>query len=140
ITRLCYIPNAGHDLRGGEEAMQSLGGFFETLMAKAEIPACSWKTKVMGHRLKVEVSLTGDLLRAIEVWEATSLTRDFRKSTWKGQPLDLPQKHQSTYNVSFELPASGYAAQYVALTYASPDGSLYTFTTRIFVTDSKRLW
>lgn len=137
INRLHYIPNAGHNLNGGEEAFQTLGAFFALLLSDEALPACNWQAKVTGKNLKIEVELSADQLIEAELWSTTADTRDFRKSQWSSTPLPKPEKEK--FSVSVPLPQTGYGACYVDLKYKTTDGQEYKLSTRVFMTSSDKL-
>lgn len=134
---LHYIPNAGHDLRGGDEAMRTLGGFFSTLLTHEPFPACDYLTRSDGRALTITVGVDAGRLKQAELWSAVSPTRDFRQAEWSSSPLAKPERDELVVSVPY--PADGYSAFYIDLTYTAPNGQDYKLSTRVFMTDKGQL-
>ena len=137
INRLHYIPNAGHDMNGGEEAMETVGAFFASLFSDRIFPMCTWTSSVQNHHLKIEVDMSREDLIGAELWKASATSRDFRQSTWASSPIELPQEG----NLFLEIPLTNkdYEACYVNLIYQGKDGKPYKISTRIFMTGEGKL-
>ena len=137
INRLRYIPNAGHNMNGGEEAMETVGAFFASLFSDQMFPTCSWKGVTRNHRLKINIDMSREDLIGAELWKATSSSRDFRQSAWESTPVELPQEG----NLLLDIPLSGkgYEAYYVNLIYQTEEGTPYRISTRIFMTGDGKL-
>lgn len=137
INRLRYIPNAGHNMNGGEEAMETVGAFFASLFSDRIFPMCTWQSSTHNHHLKIEIDMSRDGLVGAELWKSASSSRDFRQSTWESTPVELPQEG----NITLEVPLTkeGYEACYVNLIYQAGDGSSYKISTRIFMTGEGKL-
>ena len=137
INRLHYIPNAGHNLGGGAEAMQTLDAFFASLLSDNLFPTCAWQAKTGGKNLKIALEMSRENLVGAELWSAVSPTRDFRKAEWNSAPLPEPESEK--YTVDVPLPETGFKACYVDLIYRTDDGRQYKISTRIFMTDPGKL-
>lgn len=132
-----YVPNTGHGLHKGGEAMNSLNGFVESLLKKREMPVCRWESKVEGGRLKIEAECMGeDILRA-EVWSADSKKHDFRSAEWSAKEIEINNRNRVSYEL--ELPSSGYRACYVNFVQGFGDNKEFSTTTRIFIVDTNTL-
>ena len=66
INRLHYIPNAGHNLGGGAEAMQTLDAFFASLLSDNLFPTCAWQAKTGGKNLKIALEMSRENLVGAE--------------------------------------------------------------------------
>jgi len=132
---LHYVPNAGHNLGGGAQAIQALGGFWAHTLQKVPYPDCRWNIKVNGKATQMEIETSPDHLVEAILWTAPSAGIDFRKAQWSSSPLKKAKG--KVLKVKRPLPSSGYEAFYVDLKYKAPNGTEYLTSTRIVVTDPK---
>jgi PhoPQ-activated pathogenicity-related protein len=132
-----YIPNVGHSMGDKKEAMMSLSSFFGLTLTKNAYPVCTWKTKESKKGVKVAIKATSDKLTDVIVWSADSKDMDFRNDKWESRSLGI--KNKSKVNVLEAFPASGYRAFYVNLKYKDANGGEYTESTRVFMTDDKKV-
>ncbi|MBS1947479.1 MAG: PhoPQ-activated pathogenicity-like protein PqaA type [Bacteroidetes bacterium] len=134
---LHYVPNAGHDLGDGKEAFETLSAFFGTTMAKAPYPECKWTTSITKNAIDVAIGATKDELLDVIVWHADSPDTDFRNDKWTSN--DTKKAKASIIKITEPLPSSGYRAFYVDLKYKDVNGKPYTVSTRVFMTDTKKI-
>lgn len=134
---LHYVPNAGHDLGGGKQATEALSAFFGTTLQNAVYPECDWKTTVSKKAVKLNIKATKDELTDVVVWHADSPDTDFRNDKWTSNDLKISGKNK--LKVEQALPTSGYRAFYVDLKYKDINGGTYTVSTRVFMTDTKKI-
>lgn len=111
-----YVPNAGHNLKGGREgAFATLAVFFRQTVSNQPLPKLDWEhlTQADKFQLKIksDVAPTG-----AKLWLATSPTKDFRDAEWK--PLALESK-EGTYLGEVEQPKSGHVALFGEVLYQS---------------------
>jgi len=132
-----YVPNAGHDLGGGEQALTALSGFFGRTLSGGLYPACNWKIDQSDMQLTLSVETSPDQLQGALLWAADSEDRDFRDEVWNS--LSIDDQIQKNVEVQLELPESGFRAFYLDLRYSDPNGGEYTKSTRMFVADSTKL-
>lgn len=132
-----YIPNEGHGLGNGIEALMNLSSFFGLTMNNAPYPECSWKTKQTKKGIQLSVNATADKLIDVIVWTANSKDRDFRDDKWESKSLGIQQ--QSKIEFTKEFPDTGYRAFYLDLKYKDANGNPFFESTRIFLTDDKKL-
>jgi PhoPQ-activated pathogenicity-related protein len=71
------------------------------------------------------------------VWSATSADKDFRNEKWTSQSLGV--SNTSKIKLKENYPSNGYKAFYVDLKYKNPEGGTYTVSTRVFLTDQKKV-
>ena len=57
-----YVPNAGHDLGGGKQALTGLSAFFGTTLLQRNYPECQWECRRAGNAIKLDVAASKDLL------------------------------------------------------------------------------
>lgn len=132
---LHYVPNAGHDLGDGKQAMEALSAFFGATINKRPYTECKWSQSITNRKVNLNIKATPDALVDVILWSANSPDQDLRNDTWTAQSLKISRK--SDVKVTAELPASGFRAFYVDLKYKTPQGETYTESTRVFLTDNK---
>lgn len=131
-----YTPNAGHDLGGGEQALNSLSAFFaETLIEKPH-PVCEWNITQETDGVRLEVKADDSIQEAL-LWTAESEDRDFRNEPWQSQNINPAG---STFSVDIKFPATGFKAFYVDVIYPAPGNGRYSKSTRMFVVNSDLLF
>lgn len=133
-------PNAGHDLDGGEEAMQTLVAFFQMIADGQELPRMHWilpgnasAARYVSAKVRIDQPA-----RAIRLWTATSGDRDFRDEHWTSRNLQvLSGSHQADVKVS--IPEHGYRAYLFEAEMAAPTGHSYKLSTeaRVIPNDIK---
>lgn len=130
-----YVPNAGHDLGGGKQALEALSAFFGTTINDHNYPTPTWK--VTSKKKSAQVSIKTDPQDLVDalVWSATSADKDFRNEKWTSQSLGVSNTSKIKFQEAYSN--SGYKAFYVDLKYKDPNGGTYTVSTRMFLTDSK---
>jgi PhoPQ-activated pathogenicity-related protein len=134
---ILYVPNAGHDLDGGEKALQTLSAFFDNTLNHRIYPACSWNVHVTVEGVDLYVRGTGGQLIKAYLWAANSDDRDFRDEHWSAS--GLPTSPDGTVSTTIAFPDSGYKAFYIDLEYPDNYGGTYVKSTRMFVTDDDEL-
>ncbi len=132
-----YVPNAGHDLGDGKQAMTALGAFFGTTLRNTPYPDYSWEFTQKGNDIVLGVKATPDQLQDAILWTADSEDRDFRNEVFSSRSLGV--KQVGTLTAIQPLPEKGFRAFYLDLKYASPTGGTYTVSTRMFVANTKKV-
>ena len=132
-----YVPNAGHDLGGGEQALMALSAFFGRTMSGGQYPSCKWNITENEKQLTLSAETSPEELLGAFLWTADSDDRDFRDEEWNSKDLDAA--NQKDIEVQVEFPESGYRAFYLDLKYPDPNGGEYTKSTRMFVTNDNML-
>ena len=132
-----YVPNAGHDLGGGEQALTALSAFFGITMQRGQYPVCKWDIAEDGNQLTLSVEASPDKLAGALLWTADSEDRDFRDEVWES--LSIDDQVQKDIEVQVKFPESGFRAFYLDLKYNDPNGGEYTKSTRMFVTNDTGL-
>ena len=121
-------PNAGHDLAGGEEAIQSLAAFFQMIADGRELPSMHWQFKDTNHGKAELVVRINQPARSIRLWTADSIDRDFRNDKWSSRELEIkPGSAQASAEVA--MPQEGYRAYLVEALLTSPTGETYKLST-----------
>lgn len=133
-----YVANAGHDLDGGEQALQALSAFFGRTLQNMGYPDCTWSVSQEENKAEIFVD-TGDdgSLIAARMWTAASSDRDFRDEEWIN--TDLNYEGDSEIRAAISLPLQGYRAFYIDLVYPAPGGGSYSKSTRMFLMDSTQV-
>jgi PhoPQ-activated pathogenicity-related protein len=133
-----YVPNAGHDLDGGEGAIQALSAFFAEMLQNKSHPKCAAAITGENGRIHLRVDVDKERLEKAHLWVATAKTRDFRTADWTA--TELPALAGNSVETTIGYPESGYQAFYMDLVYDGPDGDKYSKSTRIYVCSSDKLF
>ncbi len=135
-----YVPNAGHDLGGGKQALLALSAFFGETLAKTPYPLCNPELTYSTKKgITLKVSTSPDVLIDAILWSANSTDKDFRDEKWEGKSLDLKKKSSVITSVQ-TFPTSGYRAFYLDLKYKDPNGGEYTESTRMYLADNDEVF
>lgn len=130
--KLVYqTPNAGHNLGGGREALQTLAAFFQMVADGQEIPSMDWQMNGNG-KPGVAVKLNRSPKKAL-LWTADSNTRDFRQAKWTSRELPF-RSEAKEISTEVERPSSGYRAFMAEVVLGSPTGRDYRLSTQVQVT------
>lgn len=132
-----YIPNVGHSMGDKKEAMVNLSSFFGLTLTGSPYPVCSWTTAESSKGVQVSIKATASKLTDVIIWSADSKDLDFRNDKWESRSLGI--KNTSSVKALEPFPASGYRAFYLNLQYKDANGSEYTESTRVFMTDGKKV-
>ena len=132
-----YVPNTGHDLGDGREAIQVLSAFFNMIINKRKMPECKWEIRADSTEITVNINASDDLVEAY-IWQCNSLDRDFRDDIFDSAIIE-PRKFRNL-DVIVKYPESGYRAFYIELVYPDPVDGEYSVTTRMFVAGEKELF
>lgn len=147
---VCYVPNAGHDLREMDEkekkeplpmrAVCTLAGFARCQIFDTKMPSLGWKVAERGGDVQFTHSF-GDKVSVIRQWSAEAPTRDFRKARWASENL-LSQEQGVEYKKGEEMrtirrPKSGFKAVFVEAEFATDAGPLY-LSTQIRILEAKK--
>jgi PhoPQ-activated pathogenicity-related protein len=132
-----YVPNAGHDLGDGEQALRALSAFWGKALNKAAQPPLSYELTTDGTSATLRVKTASDELLNAYIWSADSSDRDFRDEEWSSKQLDYKDQDHILQQVPF--PKSGFKAFYIDLEYADPNGGKYTKSTRMYVADDDEI-
>lgn len=131
---LHYVPNAPHDLNGGQAAISSLSGFFGLILADQTPPSLSWSHSVRDGKFEIAInSGPGPEPLKANLWTAASEDRDFRDASWIDTGLSFQDRAQIKASIS--LPLKGFRALYLNLSYPAPNGTEYSVSSRVFVLD-----
>jgi PhoPQ-activated pathogenicity-related protein len=128
---LRYVPNADHSLRG-TDAVETIAACFQAVLMKSTLPRLSWEINGPTMRVRSETKPS-----AVKLWQATnSKARDFRLETigkaWTS--TDLSPGIDGEYLATVELPAKGWTAYLVELTYRNEGSQIpLKFTTEVKV-------
>ncbi len=121
-------PNAGHDLAGGEEAVQSIAAFFQMIADGRELPSMHWQFKDTSHG-KAELAVSvNQSAKSFRLWTADSIDRDFRNDRWSSQQLKVKPGSSQTSAV-IAIPREGYRAYLVEALLISPTGETFKLST-----------
>lgn len=133
-----YVPNAGHSLGGGKQALETLSAFFGITISNKEYPVCTWDISNTNTSAELVVKANKNDLVEATLWETTSSDKDFRNNLWLNKKLKINDPSQ--IKVSKTYPKKGNQAFYIELKYKDPNGGFYSVCTRVFATDTQKLW
>lgn len=133
-----YVPNAGHDLGGGEQALKALSAFWGHTLSDSPYPACFWEISQNDNGLALTVKGSPNKVLGAYLWMADSEDRDFRDEEW--QYVDLNAKGAESIERLVSYPKSGFKAFYIDLKYNDANGGDYTKSTRMYVVDEDELF
>lgn len=136
-NRICYTPNAGHDMGDKKKAFTTLSAFLGTTVTNGKYPVCNYSISEEKGIITLKVKSTPELLVDATLWSSDSKDQDFRDEKWTNTSLNPANKAEIT--VEIKKPDSGFKAFYVDLKYKAPFGDDYTQSTRMFVTTDEKL-
>lgn len=135
---IVYLPNAGHDLGGGEAAILAISAFFGQTLKGESYPVNQWDLNYNEREITLSVTVTPEPLESVTLWWADSEDRDFRDATFINKDLGL--KNVSKLETNIDYPASGFRAFFVNLEYRDANGGTYTKSTRMFVANKNEVF
>jgi len=118
---ILYLPNNRHGLRDFPRIVGSLRAFHQEARGESHLPHLSWKFVPGDQTVSLRVE-TDRKPRKVQVWLASSKTRDFRDAYWSPRPT-VTEGDVHVYDL--KKPASGYAALFGEAVYEN--GSLPFF-------------
>lgn len=131
--KLIYqTPNAGHDLNGGDQALQTLAAFLELIADQKPLPKIAWKfNNVANTHINAQVQ-SNEPANTISLWSAHSDNRDFRNNQWTAKTMNIVNGG-SQAKTSIPLPHSGYRAYLMEVELKTDTGHLYKLSTQVQV-------
>ncbi|MGJ0485280.1 MAG: PhoPQ-activated pathogenicity-related family protein [Methylomicrobium sp.] len=128
--KLIYqTPNAGHDLNGGDQALQTLAAFFELIADRKPLPKIAWKfNRVADNHINAQVE-SNENADTISLWSAHSDNRDFRDNHWTAQILNVT-RGSSHATASIPVPKSGYQAYLMEVELKTDTGHPFKLSTQ----------
>ncbi len=129
---LRYVPNSDHGVTRRTDAGESLATYYESIVKNWKRPEFSWTISNEG---KITVKCK-DKPVAVKLWQATNPdARDFRleKLGPAYTSTDVKAAGDGTYTVQVPKPEKGWTAGFVELTFPTPGGSNWKFTTDVKV-------
>lgn len=130
-----YVPNVGHNLGGGKQAIEALSAFFGTALRDISYPAVNWEVNSGENSSKLTLKMDEPRFVDAVLWSATSKDRDFRDEKWTSRSLG--KSNIATFEITADYPNRGFKAFYIDLKYNDPNGGTYTVSTRMFLMDEK---
>ncbi len=134
---LNYVPNEGHNMGNGQQVFNGLSSFFGMTLNGGNYPECKYTAKESKKGVNLTATASADRLEDVIVWTATSSDLDFRNDKWSSKSLGIAQT--SKVSVTQPFPANGYGAFYVDFKYRDANGGSYTVSTRVFLTDTRKI-
>lgn len=131
-----YVPNAGHDLGGGKQALEALSAFFGLTLQNKEYPVSTWNVVKGKDGFEITVNAKSEDLLDAAIWGTTSADRDFRNNLWLTRRV---KPVGSTVKYTIPFVKKGFQAFYIDLKYKDINGGSYTVSSRIFTTDTDKV-
>jgi len=104
-----YVPNAGHNLKGGREAaLTTLAMFFQQIARGKPLPKLQWQHSATEDKLKLTMRSDSEP-KLVRLWVATSPTKDFREAEWKSTEVS---SSEGEFVGEIDKPKSGHVALY----------------------------
>lgn len=109
-----YVPNAGHNLKGGQEgALMTLAAFFRQVATNKPLPVIEWEHMTLAD--KFQLKMKSDVApTSAKLWWAASDTKDFRESRWT--PVNVDPKN-GEFIGELAKPQAGHVALFGELQY-----------------------
>lgn len=129
---LRYVPNTDHGVTRRSDAGASLAAYYQSIVEGWKRPEFSWTITADG---KFTVTCK-DKPSAVKLWQASNPdARDFRleKIGPAYKSTDLAPAGNGVYTVQLPKPEKGFTAGFVELTFPTPGGSEWKFTTDVKV-------
>ncbi len=126
--KLVYqTPNAGHDLGGGKDAIQTLAAWFEIIADHQKLPKVDWTIRYQEDTVSLTVH-SDQKMRRLTLWTATSDDRDFRDEKWIAKTVGTETDGKNG-TVSLSKSGHGYQAFLLEGELVSPTGDAYKLST-----------
>lgn len=126
---ISQTPNAGHDVGGSGQALQTLAAFFELIADQKPLPKITWKfNNAANTRINAQVQSNGKA-DAISLWSANSVDRDFRDDKWTARKLNITPG-SSHAQASILRPKSGYQAYLMEVELKTDTGHPFKLSTQ----------
>jgi len=124
-----YVPNAGHGLGDGKQAIRALTSFLGYFVKNEKHPSLKWSTTSNDNTLVITAT-AGDGFQNGHLWVASSIDRDFRNNEFIRFETQLDGN-----NIKAEIPypAEGFLAAYVDAEYKGLIDGTYTKSTQMFL-------
>lgn len=119
-----YVPNAGHSLGEPKRWTETLACFFRSVAANRDLPATNWTLQRDGATLRWEFESSQRAID-IQLWYATSETRDFREARWESRAASLARGELT-------LSPDRYTAAFAEAAYEI-DGEVCPLTTLVHI-------
>ena len=126
-------PNAGHDLGGGKEAIQTLAAFYQLIADNQPLPEMEWKQADETDGRGVVSVEVNQPVQAVRLWSADSADRDFRDDKWASSEMSA-RRGGTLAKGEVKTPDQGYRAYMAEVELVSPTGHAYKLSTEARVT------
>jgi hypothetical protein len=128
------VPNVGHNLGGGKQAIETFGAFCQAIVGNGTMPKERWSVmKIDGHRVRVSIRAQRTKLVSLTVWAAKSSTLDFKLSKFEPlAKLESDGSHPEVLTATVELPGTENVALFGDAVYLGERPYHLASTTTIF--------
>ena len=129
---LRYVPNTDHGVTKRSDAAESLAAYYQSIVEGWKRPEFSWTISAEG-RITVTCK---DKPAAVKLWQATNPdARDFRleKIGPAYRATELTASGDGIYTAQLQKPEKGFTAGFIELSFPTPGGTTWKFTTGVKV-------
>ncbi|MCF6157861.1 MAG: PhoPQ-activated pathogenicity-like protein PqaA type [wastewater metagenome] len=127
-------PNAGHDLGGGKEAIQTLAAWYWMIVNGKDLPKIEWLLRDGSNGPAGITVRTDQPPEKIRLWTTQSDDRDFRNNLWSSQDLEIILNNYYQSSAEIPVPSKGFKAFMGEVELTSPFGNTYKLSTQVQVT------
>lgn len=120
-------PNAGHNLAGGQQALETLAAWFQMIADGQPLPKFDWQVQIKDDSADLLACLDRPAKRA-RLWTATSSDRDFRDEKWSARDLELGRDGQAL-SAQIEKPERGFRAFLAEVELGTAGGERFKLST-----------
>ena len=129
---LRYVPNTDHGVTRRSDAADSILAYYHSIVAGWKRPEFTWSVSKDGN---IVVNCK-DKPSAVKLWSANNPeARDFRleKIGPVYESKDVVEESTGKYVVKLQKPEKGFSASFIELTFPTPGGENWKFTTGVKV-------
>jgi len=137
-NRMRYVPNAGHNVSKGTDAMASIAAYYQAILEDVPRPEMSWTIDPKGT-MTVTAKQTPVAAR---LWTGINPKfNDFRIDSAGPifQSVELTPTAPNTWEVKTPKPTQGFAAYFVELEWKGPGPYPFKFTTDVVTAPDDQL-
>ncbi len=103
---ILYVPNNRHGLKDFPRVLGTLGALHEQARGGEKLPDLKWSFDLAGEQLTLQID-SDQSPKQVNIWTASSDSRDFRESKWTMLPAT---ENGKGYVHHLDIPEKGYKA------------------------------
>ena len=128
---LVTVPNVGHNLGGGAEAIETFGAFCHAIAGKSGMPKERWELSQHNGVGSLKLKSGDVTLKKVTVWMAIREDFDFRLARYEAVAAKV-MDHQNEVSIEFNLPHDKNVAVFGEAIYGDESTYRLCCPTRIF--------